>query len=197
MTAISTAGKHMYIEGTSVNVPSNQGCSRNSKVTLSQSQYHTLLPALGPMHQSSVGTYSNDQQWNLPSKYQALESGLPPTCPEVKGRRTGEPRRYGCPEETLHWFVKTEIWILHTYIQRYANILNIYIYLYIYSLYIHESISIQCMIYVCVRPLVYKGFLDPHLLLRNIMNNVHVILYDHAMIVVTYCEIVSTVTGSA
>lgn len=42
-----------------------------------------------------------------------------------------------------------------------------------------------------------KGFPDPHLLLRNIMNNVHVTLYDHAMIVVTYCEIVSTVTGSA
>lgn len=159
---------------------------------------HSITPCclLGPMHQSSVGTYSNDQQWNLPSKYQALESGLPPTCPEVKGRRTGEPRRYGCPEGTFHWFVKTDHFGYCT--QIYRDIQIYWIYIYIYSLYIYTWNYMYTVYALCVCATTSsKGFLDPHLFLRNIMNNVHVTLYDHAMIVVTYCEIVSTVTGSA
>ena len=44
----------------------------------------------------------------------------------------------------------------------------------------------------CVRPLEAMVIA----FLRNIMNSVHRTLYDHAVIVVTYCEIVSTGTGT-
>ena len=194
MTAISTAAKHMCIEGTSVNVPSNQGYSRNSKETLSQSQYHTLLPAWA--HAPIIGR--NLQQWS------AMESSI-----KIPGPGVWAAPNLPWSEGTSHrWAAKVwmswrdislvcenrPFWILHTDIQRYSNILNIYI----YSLYIYTWNYMYTVYALCVCATTSsKGFLDPHLFLRNIMNNVHVTLYDHAMIVVTYCEIVSTVTGSA